>query len=241
MRSRHRLARSREQRALRDLLAQQEELRADALGERLGRAAGELHLLAARLLLHEVDERALAARRLAFDARRGLGKRARPARAAVGLLGAHHEHDVGRIAQCGDARLEPREQRLGAAPPRLGLAQQHEPARRQDRQRAERVVERAGGAALAVQPVEVEVARTVGQHRALERPARVVAQQRLGAGEEIGGAQPARGELGLELVGRHGTARSKSESCTRPANSVETRRIASSRFLRVTSMSALAK
>ena len=178
--------------------------------------------------------------RLAFHASGLPGEGAHPARARVGALRDRDQHAVPQVAG-GDQVREAFEERLAPAPPALRLAQQHEPARREHRQRAQRVLQRRGAAALAVQPVEVEVARPVAEHRALERAPGVLAQQGLGAGQQIGRTQPAARELSLELVGAHGTLRSKSESCTRPARMVATRRIASTRFLRIVSMSALAK
>src|SRR5690606_27239211 len=95
-----------------------------------------------------------------------------------------------------------------------------------------------------LEAIEVEVGGAAGEHGRAQRGERLVAQQRLGAREQVGRPHASRRQLLGELVGRHREAvvmRSESASCTRVARSCESRRRASSRFLRSTSTSALAR
>src|SRR5690606_34296640 len=102
----------------------------------------------------------------------------------------------------------------------------------------------AGGRLVALEAIEVEVGGTAGEDGGAQGGQRVVAQQRLAARQQVGRPHAPAGQLLGELVGGHREAvvrRSDSASCTRVASSCESRRSASSRFLRSTSTSALAR
>ena len=252
----HRLAGAREEAGLLDLLPEQEELRPDSVREERGGLRIEIDALPLRLRREEARELPSLLRRLALDEDRRVLEGLDPLVALVRLRADDHEHARRIRVRVRHETFDHRPPaRIELRPAPLGLAHDDEPALGHHRQRRERLFQTSRRRRPDLEAVQIEIARTAPEDRLLDRGQGIVPQERFAPREQVGRSDVALRELALDLRDAHppvppagavvdsarGADRNSTRSTTRVASTSERCRRASSRLVRVTSMSWLAR